>query len=106
MNCFILSLRTIATRLLAAVAITGMSATMVSCGDDDLPEPSTPGTEEPDTPPAPALGRRTVLVYMVANNSLGTNWHCDETDLQEMLKATPTGLPDDCRLLVYHNPPR
>ncbi|MBD5333430.1 MAG: hypothetical protein HDR97_06810 [Bacteroides sp.] len=106
MNCFIFSLRTIATRLLVALAITGMSAAMVSCGDDDLPEPSNPGTEEPDTPPAPALGRRTVLVYMVANNSLGTNWHCDEADLQEMLKATPTGLPDDCRLLVYHNPPR
>ncbi len=54
--------------------------------------------DEPDTPPTPA--RRTILVYMVATNSLGNN-HRDLQDLDEMDQAVEAGALDGCRLLVY-----
>lgn len=47
--------------------------------------------------PEPPRARRTVLVYMLAKNSLGTAAY-DEDDIAEMLQSPP---PDDCRLLVF-----
>ncbi len=56
------------------------------------------GSDEPDTPPTPA--RRTILVYMVATNSLGNNQR-DLQDLDEMDQAVAAGALNGCRLLVY-----
>ena len=49
---------------------------------------------------------RTVLVYVVANNSLGTSMGCDEADFKEMVEAAQKNDFGGGRLLVYHNPPR
>lgn len=53
-----------------------------------------------DEPAQPALARRTILVYMVATNSMGSLDHDDE-DLAEMDKAVAAGALGGCRLLVY-----
>ncbi len=47
---------------------------------------------------------RTVLVYMVADNTLG-DAYCDNSDLQEMLAAAKADKLNGGRLLVYHNRP-
>ena len=52
----------------------------------------------PDTPEAPV--KRTILVYMVASNSLGVNRR-DQMDLDEMDRAVEHGELNGCRLLVY-----
>lgn len=58
-------------------------------------------TPEPERP-APT----TLLVYMIADNTLGTIWHSDTADLDEMLAAARSGaLRDGSRLLVYYNRP-
>lgn len=59
-----------------------------SCSNDD----PTPTLESP----------RAVLVYMVANNSLG-NAQFDSDDLAEMTKAARQGDFGDARLIVYHH---
>ncbi|MDE6266205.1 MAG: hypothetical protein K2M07_02505 [Muribaculaceae bacterium] len=46
---------------------------------------------------------RTVLVYMVANNSLG-RYYFDEADLEEMRKGAVDGKLGNSRWLVYHHP--
>jgi hypothetical protein len=56
-------------------------------GDDDSPAPECP---------------RAVLVYMVANNSLGAA-HYDTDDLNEMAIAAKQGDFGDSRLFVYHH---
>lgn len=98
----------VAMRLLTVVvAVMSASVALTSCGgDDDNPddEITAPGGGE-DVPGAEGTPR-TVLVYMVANNSLGTSYHCDEADFQEMLTAASTTGFHGGRLLVYHNPPR
>lgn len=55
-------------------------------------------SDEPNEPAQPA--RRTILVYMIATNSLGTNER-DHQDLDEMDQAVAAGALDGCRLLVY-----
>lgn len=52
----------------------------------------------PDVSEAP----RAVLVYMVANNSLG-QYHYDLSDLEEMKIAAKAGDLKDSRLFVYHH---
>ena len=59
-------------------------------------------SDEPDVPAQPA--RRTILVYMIATNSLGGNQR-DLQDLQEMDQAVTAGALDGCRLLVYRVSP-
>ena len=59
-------------------------------------------SDEPDTPAAPA--RRTVLVYMVATNSLGANER-DQQDLDEMDRAVTADGLNGCRWLVYRVAP-
>ena len=55
-------------------------------------------SEDPDAPVAPA--KRTILVYMVASNSLGSNGR-DKMDLDEMDRAVGQNALNGCRLLVY-----
>ncbi len=62
-----------------------------SCGKDE------PGKKS-------NLPHRTVLVYMVADNTLGT-WERDQADLDEMLIAAKAGDINGGRLIVYHNRP-
>ena len=70
-----------------------------SCVDekDDVIDPA-PG-------PVATVGR-TVLVYMVADNSLGTQLGCDDADIREMLDGVKGGALNGGRLLVYHNRPK
>ena len=72
--------------LLCCVALT-----LASCKKD---EPA---------PPAPVDASRTVLVYMVANNNLGSS-RFDAMDLEEMKTGAGKGYIGDGRLLVYHAP--
>lgn len=58
--------------------------------------------DEP-TPPQPVRVPRTVLVYMVANNNLGSSGF-DAMDLVEMGTAAGNGHIGSGRLLVYHAP--
>lgn len=67
-----------------------------ACGDDDEPVPA----PEPANPVS-----RTVLVYMVADNSLGTWNHSDDEDLLEMRAGSKNGALNGGRLIVYYNRP-
>lgn len=55
-----------------------------------------------DGPDGPAVepARRTVLVYMAANNSLGSNGY-DEADLREMSQAAQAGALQGCNLMIF-----
>jgi len=76
---------------------------MWSCGDDDSPE--LPPDNSTVTPPTDDTGSRTILVYMVADNSLGRGGY-DEDDLAEMRKGmADIASTDDMKLLVYHSRP-
>lgn len=48
----------------------------------------------------PTSAKRTILVYMIASNSLGYNGY-DESDLQEMESAVSSNSLNGCRLLVF-----
>lgn len=61
---------------------------MISCGDEPAPDP------------LPKRAPRTVLVYMVANNSLSG---FDSYDLEEMKAAAEAGDLGNSRLIVYHH---
>ncbi len=65
---------------------------LTSCGGNDEPK------KEKSIP------HRTVLVYMIADNTLGT-WDCDDADIKEMLKAAEADGLNGGRLLIYHNRP-
>lgn len=56
----------------------------------------------PPEPPAPTPVSRTVLVYMVADNSLGDSAF-DVADIKEMTKAINEGALNGGRLLIYWN---
>lgn len=88
MNCLIKILIYFAG-VFAALAVS-------SCIDDPEPGP------EPGSKPDPDPVRRTVLVYQVANNNLGSGGY-DKDDLKEMLAGARAGaLGTDGRLLVYN----
>lgn len=75
------------------------SLIFTSCSEDS---PKTPVTPEPDPEPEQPLGTA-ILVYMVADNSLGTGRY-DAADLDEMQFAVDAGvLGEGDRLLVYRN---
>lgn len=80
-------------RLLAILC----AAALTACGHHDEPKPN-PGSESEVS--------RTVLVYMVATNTLGNgsinNTRYDYKDLDEMLKAVKGGALNGGRLWVYH----
>ncbi len=58
-------------------------------------------SEEPD--PQPRRFGRTVLVYMVANNNLGSS-RMDYDDIAQMKKGAAAGAIADGRLVLYHAP--
>lgn len=58
--------------------------------------------DEP-APPEPSQVPRTVLVYMAANNNLGSN-QFDAMDIAEMKTGADKGYTGNGRLLVYHAP--
>ena len=93
------------------------SLILASCGDDtsepvlDLkPNPVVDPVVDPDPDPDPELdpepiltAETAVLVYMVADNSLGTGGY-DVDDMEEMQQAVDAGvLGLDNRLLIYRN---
>ena len=95
------------------IICTVIAAGLTCCGSPDEPpisgepdQPSVPDTpSEPSSPGVQACSR-TVLVYMVADNSLGY-YDFDTSDLNEMQEAVTDGvLGEDGRLLVYYNRPR
>lgn len=95
-----LSLRALAGRLTSLLMAVALAVAVSACGSDDSVD------DIPDPGPDPEPQGRTVLVYMVANNSLGINYGCDEADFKEMIEAARKNDFGDGRLLVYHNPPR
>ncbi len=66
-----------------------LATSLWSCNDNDSPQP-------------PIHSDRTVLVYMVAANSLG-RWEDDKLDLEEMRVAARRGDLKSSRWLVYHS---
>lgn len=56
-----------------------------------------------DEPTKPSFASRTILVYMVANNSLGYG-DFDKDDISEMLVASGQNDFNSGRLLIYHAP--
>lgn len=62
---------------------------LYSCNDNE--EPYIPATQ------------RTILIYMVANNSLGIAG-LDEIDIQEMINASNNSSFNNGRLIIYHAP--
>ena len=72
-----------------AIAIVAIAA-MTSCGGDSKDEPE-------------ASAPRSVLVYMLADNSLGGR-NYDYADLNEMVEGAREGALGQSRLLVYHAP--
>lgn len=89
-----------AERFLRNIFVVLIGAVMLSaCSDDDG------GNDEPlPEPPIETVGR-TVLVYMVADNNLGSSWSFNSKDINEMLKGAAAGDIHDGRLVVYHNRP-
>lgn len=81
------------------ILLAAMLLSLAACVNKDEPDPG-PGPE-----PAEPAGK-TVLVYMVASNNLGSMAY-DAQDLAEMEVAARMGaLGDNGRLLVYHSPYR
>lgn len=66
-----------------------LSALLIACSDKK------PEAEQPDS----GMARRTVLVYMCAENSLGA-WHCHTTDSAEIMDGHAFISPAD-RLLMF-----
>ena len=78
-------------KLVTFAIITLLGLSLWSCGSSN---------DEP-TPPEPETTKRTVLLYIVANNSLG-QWGYDRDDLAE-IDSVRRSIPKDYRLLVYHS---
>ena len=75
-------------KIISIILLASIAITTYSC--DDEPKPS--------TPPA----HRTILVYIVANNSLGIGGF-DSRDLAEMIEASRNSSFNGGRLIVYHS---
>lgn len=63
---------------------------MQSCGENDEPAPPSPTRSLPS---------RTVLVYMVSNNNLGTN---SDYDIKEMINGCASPGYGDSRVIIFH----
>lgn len=83
--------------LLKIFAIIFAFAPFTACDEGDEP-----AVKEP----VPPVVHRTVLVYMVADNTLGTSYGSDQDDLNEMIKGAKAGALNGGRMLVYHNRPK
>lgn len=85
--------------LLRIVSILVFSGVLAACSDDPelpLPHQSQAAQEEADE------CERAVLVYMLADNSLGQDGY-DRQNLSEMIQAAADGLLHGNRLIVYHD---
>lgn len=82
-------MRSFAHRFLTYILLLVASTVAVSCKDKK---------EEPRPEPTPP--HRTVLVYMVADNSLGSMGY-DQADINEMIAGAQAGALNGGRLLVY-----
>ncbi len=71
-----------------------LSAVVGSCGDS-----------KEDGPVQIKSVHRTVLVYMIADNNLGTHSRFDEADINEMLIGVKGNALNGGRLIVYRNRP-
>lgn len=68
----------------------GITASILTaCGDSDTPTPE------------PQPSQRMILVYMVANNSLGSGQY-DALDINEMVEAAQLGFGDN-RVVLFHS---
>lgn len=82
--------------MLSILFLWGMLA---ACSD----EPESVCNEQSVTPTAkPQTAPRAVLVYMMADNSLGRDGY-DRANLQQMIDASRDGLLGNSRLIVYHD---
>lgn len=92
--------------IMALLAV--LISAFAGCSSDSPDAPDIP--EEPETPEAPGVPEepvtpRTVLVYMIADNSLGRGGF-DRQDLRQMHEGVDAGALDGGgRLLVYYNRP-
>ena len=59
---------------------------MLACGGDD-----------PVVEPAPVPVRRTIIVYVTADNNISSQL---QNDITEMIEGSKI-LPDDCRLILF-----
>lgn len=85
---FVVTMKQIVNKLYILVMIVVMAVIVTACDSNDEPAPvKMPG--------------RTVLVYMVADNSLGRGGR-DAADLAEMETAAREGALQNGRLVVYH----
>jgi len=66
---------------------------LASCSSD---------SDEPEPDPVPAATERTLLVYMVARNTLGS-YDYDASDIAEMRIAAEAGSLGNNRLIVFHS---
>ncbi len=58
---------------------------------------------EPEPEPEPSGLDRTVLVYMVADNNLGSYYHVDDNNIAQMEAAALAGKLNGGNLVVYHD---
>lgn len=79
-------------KLIVMVAAIFSAAMMHGCHHDEPPTPVEPEEQK---------ASRTVLVYMVATNNLGTG-RFDESDLREMATAAEAGDFGNGRVVAYH----
>lgn len=79
--------------------VTILLATLTACSDSNSELLEVIINSDDDT--ASSVSKRTVLVYMVATNSLGSNGF-DLEDIGEMQEAMSLYTDGECRLLIYH----
>lgn len=65
--------------------------------------PSCSGSDEPTPEPEPDAIDRTILVYMVADNNLGSYYHVDDDNIAQMEAAARAGHLNGGNLVVYHD---
>ena len=65
--------------------------------------PSCSGSDEPTPEPEPDATDRTILVYMVADNNLGSYYHVDDDNIAQMEAAARAGHLNGGNLVVYHD---
>lgn len=83
------------TKKLLNILLFGIIFVLTGCGKSDEPAPN------PDPEPEPEISNRTVLVYMVADNNLGS--YLNASDLKEMTEGVAANGLNGGRLIVYHN---
>lgn len=84
---------------LYAFLVAILLASLAACSDSNSELVDVIIDSDDDT--ASSLSKRTVLVYMVATNSLGSNGF-DIEDIGEMQEAMSGYSDGECRLLLYH----